>query len=32
MEFLEDSLLTIALVAGLAFAWWFYASRKRKIK
>lgn len=32
MEFLEDSLLTVALVAGVAFAWMFYIYGKRKIK
>ncbi|PHJ38354.1 hypothetical protein P378_11015 [Desulforamulus profundi] len=32
MEFLEDSLLAIALAAGFAFAGWYYARRKNRIK
>jgi len=31
MEFLEDTLLAIALLAGVAVAWWLVAYR-RKIK
>ncbi len=29
MEFLEDTLLAIALVAGVAIAWWIVAYRKK---
>lgn len=32
MEFLEDSLLVIALLAGLAFAWWAFSGRRNRIK